>query len=346
MERDILPVQYGKLLINLQSPVNASRSSVPTTLSRRRFRMAWRALVLEALDVFNACGIKPKRPYVPFLPFVLALPDWAYNAAAFALFPLDPGCKSSMLQDCETGRATEIDALCGEIVRLARRNANRARDEDAGAGGEGGDDARGIGRGIGRALAALGFGFGGFGFGFGFGRGSGRRGRTAPLNARAIELVRRLERVGLPDGRMGPTSCGGADAMTLIGLQVQLAVAVAGQYSLTTSSRVRVHPGPPLLRLRRLRTLLQQRKRGRKRRSLPQQPDPRHDLHRRKVDGVPSQPSVVASLYLFLTNGSTKCASSLLYIRSHTLTEDSTYLGVAYSAASHTKSCLVFRRRR
>lgn len=205
LERDILPVQYGKLLINLQSPVNAiSGAPVPTTLSRRRFRMAWRALVLEALDVFNACGIKPTRPYVPFLPFVLALPDWAYNAAAFALFPLDPGCKSSMLQDCETGRATEIDALCGEIVRLARRNANRARDEDAGAGGEGGDDARGIGRGIGRALAALGFGFGGFGFGFGFGRGSSRRGRTAPLNARAIELVRRLERVGLPDGRMGP----------------------------------------------------------------------------------------------------------------------------------------------
>jgi 2-dehydropantoate 2-reductase len=161
--------------------------------------MAWRALVLEALDVYRACGIKPKRPYVPFLPFVLALPDWAYNPVASALFPLDPRCKSSMLQDCETGRATEIDALCGEIVRLARRNANRARDEDAGAGGEGGDDARGMVRGIGRALAAL-----GFGYGFGFGRGSRRRGRTAPLNARAIELVRRLERMGLPDGRMGP----------------------------------------------------------------------------------------------------------------------------------------------
>ena len=92
LERDILPVQYGKLLINLQSPVNAiSGAPVPTTLSRRRFRMAWRALVLEALDVYDACGVKPKRPYVPFLPFVLALPDWAYNAAAFALFPLDPG---------------------------------------------------------------------------------------------------------------------------------------------------------------------------------------------------------------------------------------------------------------
>ena len=164
--------------------------------------MAWRALVLEALDVFNACGIKPKRPYVPFLPFVLALPDWAYNAAAaFALFPLDPGCTIfPSLQDAETGRATKIDALCGEIVRLARRSANRARDEGRGRGrrGEGGDDARGIGDGT------RGVGIRWFWFGFGFGRGSGRRGRTAPLNARAVRLVPKVGRVGLPDGRMGP----------------------------------------------------------------------------------------------------------------------------------------------
>ena len=144
LERDILPVQYGKLLINLQSPVNAiSGAPVPTTLSRRRFRMAWRALVLEALDVFNACGIKPKRPYVPFLPFVLALPDWAYNAARVRAVPSGPRVQIFHAAGCETGRATEIDALCGEIVRLARRNANRARDEDAGAGGEGRGTTRG-----------------------------------------------------------------------------------------------------------------------------------------------------------------------------------------------------------
>lgn len=190
-ELDISPTLFSKILVNLQSPINAlSGAPVPVTLSKRKYRMAWRALLLEALDVYKACGIKTRKPYVSFLPLILASPDWLYNAAAPVLFPLDPKCKSSMLQDCESGRKTEIDAICGEVVRLARRNANRARDDDASGETWG---MYGYGGALGRVLAILGL------------RSAGRSaGRSARLNARAVELVRRLEFNGLPDGRMAP----------------------------------------------------------------------------------------------------------------------------------------------
>ena len=49
--RDVL---YSKLLINLQSAVNAlSRVPVPVMLSRRGYRMAWRGMILEALEVYR-----------------------------------------------------------------------------------------------------------------------------------------------------------------------------------------------------------------------------------------------------------------------------------------------------
>jgi|AntAceMinimDraft_12_1070368.scaffolds.fasta_scaffold12786_2 2-dehydropantoate 2-reductase len=52
---NIRDVQYSKLLINLQSAVNAlSREPVPATLSQRGYRLAWRGLIVEALEVYQA----------------------------------------------------------------------------------------------------------------------------------------------------------------------------------------------------------------------------------------------------------------------------------------------------
>ena len=121
---DIRSVLYSKMLINLQSAVNAlCGRPVPWMLAHAGYRRAWRGLILEALEVYAAAGIKPTKPYISALPWLLAMPDWAYNPLARCLFPLDPMCKSSMLQDIEGGRATEVDTLNGEVLRLAAENA-------------------------------------------------------------------------------------------------------------------------------------------------------------------------------------------------------------------------------
>jgi 2-dehydropantoate 2-reductase len=52
---------------------------------------------------------------------MLALPDAIVLRVAKKLVSIDPRAKSSTLQDLEAGKATEIDDLSGEIVRLAAK---------------------------------------------------------------------------------------------------------------------------------------------------------------------------------------------------------------------------------
>jgi hypothetical protein len=44
------------------------------------------------------CSTLLYTPYLPPGPWATALPDWAYNLVSSVVFPLDAGCKSSMLQ--------------------------------------------------------------------------------------------------------------------------------------------------------------------------------------------------------------------------------------------------------
>ena len=39
---------------------------------------------------------------------------------------IDPQARSSMADDLALGRRTEVDALCGEVVRLARAHGRQA----------------------------------------------------------------------------------------------------------------------------------------------------------------------------------------------------------------------------
>lgn len=123
---DIRAVQWGKLLLNLNNPVNAlSDLPLRQELLNRDYRRVLAALQSEALAVMARAGIQPARltALAPaLLPPVLRLPDWLFKRVAQRMLQIDATARSSMWDDLEAGRVTEVDALCGAVVRLATRH--------------------------------------------------------------------------------------------------------------------------------------------------------------------------------------------------------------------------------
>lgn len=123
---NLLPVQYGKLIMNLNNAVNAL-SGIPLKqqLSERDYRLVTAKVLAEALSVLNAEGIKPARTgkVIPkLMPTIMKLPNAVFQLVAASTLKIDPEARSSMFEDLALGRKTEIDFLNGEIVRLGRKN--------------------------------------------------------------------------------------------------------------------------------------------------------------------------------------------------------------------------------
>ena len=120
---DIRAVQWGKLLLNLNNPVNAlSDLPLRQQLLDRDCRRVVAALQTEALRVMARAGITPAQvASVPpaLMPHVLRLPNWLFSRLAKHMLQIDATARSSMWDDLEAGRVTEIDALSGAVVRLA-----------------------------------------------------------------------------------------------------------------------------------------------------------------------------------------------------------------------------------
>lgn len=120
---DILPVQWAKLLLNLNNPINAlSNLPLRDELSQRAYRRCLAAAQAEALGLLDAAGIRPAQLLaVPMhrFPAVLRLPDFLFRRLASKVLAVDPLARTSMWEDLEAGRPTEIDYLNGEVVRLA-----------------------------------------------------------------------------------------------------------------------------------------------------------------------------------------------------------------------------------
>jgi 2-dehydropantoate 2-reductase len=120
---DILPVQWSKLLLNLNNPINAlSNLPLRDELSQRPYRRCLAAAQAEALGLLDAAGIRPAQLLaVPMhrFPAVLRLPDFLFRRLASKVLAVDPLARTSMWEDLEAGRPTEIDHLNGEVVRLA-----------------------------------------------------------------------------------------------------------------------------------------------------------------------------------------------------------------------------------
>lgn len=124
LHADLAPVQWGKLLLNLNNPVNAlSGLPLREELLRRGFRVVLAALQQEALELLEAAD-RPVAQLTPLPPRrllgLLRLPTPLFRLAAARMLRVDAKARSSMADDLAQGRLTEIDALCGEVVRLAR----------------------------------------------------------------------------------------------------------------------------------------------------------------------------------------------------------------------------------
>ena len=129
-QSDLRAVQWAKLLLNLNNSVNAlSGLPLKEQLSMRDFRRCVSLAQQEALRLLEHAGIRPARltPLPPrWIPKLLCLPDWLFSRLANRMLAIDPLARSSMWEDLEAGRRTEVDWLNGEIVRLARTQGREA----------------------------------------------------------------------------------------------------------------------------------------------------------------------------------------------------------------------------
>ncbi|WP_414636844.1 2-dehydropantoate 2-reductase [Aquabacterium sp.] len=123
LHADLAPVQWGKLLLNLNNAVNAlSGLPLRAQLLDRDLRGCTAALIAETLAVLGRAGIRPAKmsPLPPaWVPSVLRLPTPLFRIVAARMLRIDDKARSSMADDLALGRTTEVDALQGEVIRLA-----------------------------------------------------------------------------------------------------------------------------------------------------------------------------------------------------------------------------------
>ncbi|MHA6880485.1 2-dehydropantoate 2-reductase [Ralstonia pseudosolanacearum] len=122
---DMLPVQWAKLLFNLNNAINALASlPLKAELSQRAYRRCLAMAQFEALGLLAAAGLRvAKLTPLPaaWIPRLLALPDGLFARVGGRMLAIDPLARSSMSDDLAAGRATEVDWINGEVVRLAGR---------------------------------------------------------------------------------------------------------------------------------------------------------------------------------------------------------------------------------
>ncbi|MEU6857294.1 2-dehydropantoate 2-reductase [Glycomyces sp. NPDC046736] len=127
---DLGAVQAAKLLINLNNSVNAlSGLPLRTELAQRDFRRCLALAHREALGVLRAARLDVGRTAgLPpgLMPVLLRLPDKVFARAARRALAVDRHARSSMWDDLEAGRPTEVDHINGEVTALAAEHGRTA----------------------------------------------------------------------------------------------------------------------------------------------------------------------------------------------------------------------------
>jgi 2-dehydropantoate 2-reductase len=123
-------VQWGKLLLNLNNALNALADlPLRKQLAQRAWRILFADQVAEGLAAIKADGIKPVPPTpipISWMPPLLRLPDPVFGALLGRTMKIDPEARSSMWEDLQRGRRTEIDYLQGVITEIADRRGQAA----------------------------------------------------------------------------------------------------------------------------------------------------------------------------------------------------------------------------
>ena len=123
-------VQWGKLIVNLNNALNAL-SNIPLRqqLAQRGWRQLFADQMVEGLAAVRAEGIVPVSPTpLPsgWMPHLLRLPDALFGMLLGRTMKIDPEARSSMWEDLQRGRRTEIDYLQGVITEIADRRGLQA----------------------------------------------------------------------------------------------------------------------------------------------------------------------------------------------------------------------------
>ena len=126
----ILDVQWGKLLVNLNNAFNTlTGGTLREGLLQRDYRRALALVVEEGLGVAQGAGIEPAafgKADAAKMIKVLRLPNVIYKIIMNKIVKIDAAARSSMLDDLEMGRVSEVNYLQGEIVRLADKTGQAA----------------------------------------------------------------------------------------------------------------------------------------------------------------------------------------------------------------------------
>jgi 2-dehydropantoate 2-reductase len=127
---NIVGVQWGKLLVNLNNALNALAGlPLRQQLGQRAWRVLFADQMAEGLAAIKAEGIRPvsSTPIPPrWTPHLLRLPDAVFGVLLGRTMKIDPEARSSMWEDLQRGRRTEIDYLQGVITGIADRHGLQA----------------------------------------------------------------------------------------------------------------------------------------------------------------------------------------------------------------------------
>lgn len=127
---DMVPVLWAKLMLNLNNAINAlSGLPLKDQLGQRDFRHCLALAQDEYLLLCREAGQSLARlsPLpMAWVPGVLRLPDPVFRLVARSMLAIDPLARSSMADDLSQGRPPELDAINGEVERLAGRLGREA----------------------------------------------------------------------------------------------------------------------------------------------------------------------------------------------------------------------------